>query len=567
MDSVTLLEGLYLGSLNENIIKGFESPEKFDRAQSIMEKYRELLKEHPSRDIEREGVIPKEMLQKMGQIGLFGLSIPKSYGGLGFDLWEYLKTVEEMVKLDLSLAMVSIAHLSIGSKGVVLYGSEAQKQKYLVPAASGDMIFCYALTEPLIGSDAQNIQTRAELAPDGSHYVLNGQKTYITNANYAGCMTVFAQMDSLRPGFMGAFIVETSLDGVKIGKDMPKMGLKASSTAAIQFKDVRVPVENLLGQPGEGFKIAMNILNYGRLGLGAASVAMMNRSLEDMVKRSATRVQFGEPIRNFPLVQEKIVKAKVYCYVAASMNNLATGIFQKDPTANAVLESSHCKLFGTTRAWDILYEALQVAGGSGYIATQPYEKRMRDFRVATVFEGTTEIHSIYPAIFLLRKIVKDMRALNGDRFSGAKHLIARIFEKAEWTLNFPDRELQRASRFCRTNSKTIRRMLYLGMLLYGKDIFKRELFLRRITVLSLYTYGVLALLANISALRRNGADEEEAVSILGYFLEEAKEARRANSHLLDSRKERLHKRIVDSLFPSSTHGPERRDPGPALSGQ
>ena len=162
------------------------------------------------------------------------------------------------------------------------------------------MIFSYALTEPRIGSDAQHVETMAELSDDATHYVLNGQKTYITNANYAGGLTVFAQMDGKRPGFMGAFIVETSWDGVKIGKDMPKMGLKASSTAAIQLKDVRVPVENLLGKPGDGFRIAMAVLNYGRLGLGAASVGMMDQSLKDMMKRATTRIQFGVPIGDFP---------------------------------------------------------------------------------------------------------------------------------------------------------------------------------------------------------------------------------------------------------------------------
>ena len=188
--------------------------------------------------LESLGRLPQEMLQEMAGIGLFGLTIPAAYGGLGFSTWEYMRVVDEMVRLDMAAALASLAHLSIGVKGIELFGNESQKQKYLVPAASGEMIFSYALTEPRIGSDAQHIETRAKLSPDGGHYLLNGQKTYITNANYAGALTVFAQMDPARPGFMGAFIVETGWAGVKIGKDMPKMGLKASSTAAIQFRDV-----------------------------------------------------------------------------------------------------------------------------------------------------------------------------------------------------------------------------------------------------------------------------------------------------------------------------------------
>jgi acyl-CoA dehydrogenase family protein 9 len=292
----------------------------------------------------------------------------------------------------------------------VLFGNAEQKRKYLVPAASGEMIFSYALTEPQTGSDAKNIQTAAAVSEDGSHFILNGSKTYITNANYAGGLTVFAQLDPDKPGFMGAFIVETARDGVTIGKDMPKMGLKASSTAAIQFKDVKVPKENLLGRPGDGFKIAMVILNYGRLALGAASAGMMKQSLLDMNDRAASRTQFGVPINQFELIQEKLVKAKVNGYVASAMTTFTAGMLESNPTATVAIESSHCKLFGTTRAWDTIYDALQVAGGSGYLTTQPYEKRMRDFRVTTIFEGTTEIHSIYPALFVLRALNKRSQA-------------------------------------------------------------------------------------------------------------------------------------------------------------
>ena len=187
-----------------------------------------------------------------------------------------------MATQNLDLGFTALAHLSIGTKGILLFGTEEQKRKYLVPAASGHMIFSYALTEPRIGSDAKNIETTAVLDDNGEYYILNGQNTYITNANYAGGLTVFAQLDPQHPGVLGAFVVETAWDGIKIGQEMPKMGLKASSTAAIKFTDVRVSKENLLGQPGDGFKIAMTILNFGRLALGAASSGVMKLSLKDM---------------------------------------------------------------------------------------------------------------------------------------------------------------------------------------------------------------------------------------------------------------------------------------------
>jgi len=548
MSTESFLDGIYQGSFDGEVFRTFRTPKPGDKVRILLDSFRQLMEEYPPSQLEEEGRIPDKMLKEMGRIGLFGISIPELYGGLGFDLWEYLKTVEELTSVDLAVSLVSMAHLSIGVKGIVLFGTEEQKEKYLKPAATGEMIFSYALTEPHIGSDAQHIETKAELSPDGTHYILNGHKTYITNANYAGGLTVFAQMDPKRPGFMGAFIVETNREGVKIGKDMPKMGLKVSSTAAIQFKDVRVPVENLLGKPGDGFKIAMTILNYGRLGLGASSVGMMEQSIEDMKARSSSRIQFGVPIKDFPLVQEKMVTARVNSTIASAMNAFAGGLLEDDVLANVALETSHCKLFGTTRAWDTLYDALQVAGGAGYLATQPYEKRMRDFRVATVFEGTTEIHSIYPALFLMRKISKQMELLNAGRFSQLGFLLRNLFSRTRWPLKYKNKVMQKAAKLARANARTIRRMLFVGLLVYGKKAQEKEFFLRRITTLSLYLFGLLALLARLTSDHKAGRLRQEDLHVLHYFLEEAKEARDKNRRLFFSKKEALHDRIFRSLF-------------------
>ena len=276
-----------------------------ERVRLLLQEYRELLQLFSPEQIEASGRIPPDLIRRMAQEGFFGISLPVEYGGLGFDAWEYMKLIEGAALIDLSIAIVFLAHLSIGTKGIELFGNEAQKKKYLVAAASGEMIFSYALTEPKIGSDAQHIETAAVLSEDGKGYILNGQKSFITNANYAGALVTFAQMDRLRPGYMGAFIVETSWEGVKIGSDMPKMGLKASSTAPVQFRNVMVPVENLLGEPGSGFRIAMTVLNYGRLGLGASSSGIMNVSSRDMLKRARSRIQFGVPIETFPLIRER----------------------------------------------------------------------------------------------------------------------------------------------------------------------------------------------------------------------------------------------------------------------
>lgn len=546
----TFLEKIYLRSLDGQFFSDFHPKCDMARVETIVGRYREIISKHSFVKMEEEGRIPTTLLEEMGEIGIFGLTIPESYGGLGFNLWEYLKVLEEMVKLEISVALAAIAHLSIGIKAILLYGNEAQKKKYLTPAASGHMIFSYALTEPRVGSDAQHIETRAELSENGSHYILNGQKTYITNANYSKGFTVFAQMDGNKPGYMGAFIVERDMEGVIVGKDMPKMGLKASSTAPIHLRDVRVPIENLIGNPGDGFKIAMSVLNYGRLGLGGASSAMMSLSLQDMKKRAASRIQFSVPIKNFPLIQEKIVKTRTDNFVASAMNEFVAGLLEKDPLGNVAIESSHCKLFGTTRAWDTLYEALQIAGGAGYISTQPYEKRMRDFRVATVFEGTTEIHSIYPPLFMMRNFSKELE-VKGNGFSKFRYLLHFLFSETEWPLTFNNPTMEKASRVAKANACTIKRLFLLGLMVHGKKTFEKEFYLRRITTLSLYSFGLLAVLFRLSAEEKAGGKiKEQDLNLLRYFTEEAKEVRKKNSRFFDSKRERLTGRIAEQLFNS-----------------
>ena len=548
MTAESLMQKIFEGMLAKGFFDSFLPIPDTQKVEQVVDAYRQLLQKFPPETLESLGCLPQDMLKEMASIGLFGLSIPAGYGGLGFTTSETMRAVEGMVGLDMAAALASLAHLAIGVKGIELFGNEAQKQKYLVPAASGELIFSYALTEPRIGSDAQHIETRAEWSPDGSHYLLNGQKTYITNANYAGALTVFAQMDPTRPGFMGAFIVETGWDGVKIGKDMPKMGLKASSTAAIQFRDVRVPGENLLGAPGDGFKIAMTILNFGRLGLGAASVAMMNRSLKDMRKRSSSRVQFGAPIKDFPLIQEKLAKARVNRFACAAINDFTAILLQQHPKSNLAMETSHCKLFGTTRAWDTLYDAFQVAGGSAYIATNPYEKRLRDFRVATVFEGTTEIHSIYPALAALRTLSKQVNEMKERKSFFLRFFLKNLFSRIEWPLKFKDKTLNKASRLARANADTIRRMLLLGLVIYRKKAPEKQFLLRRITTLSLYLYGLLAIMAKLAHDEQVGLLKKEDLILLQYFMEEAREVRKNNRRFFDSRKERLTAKITQALF-------------------
>ncbi len=538
MAQAGFVEQIYQGRFDRELFQTTLPATESDPVARLIDAYRALVTTYPPVSIEEAGRIPPEMLKKMGEQGFFGLTVPEAYGGQGLGLSECMRIVETVAPIDLSVALVFLAHLFIGIKGIELYGTEDQKRRYLTLAASGSMIFSYALTEPLTGSDARHIETRAELSADGSHYILNGTKTYITNANYAGGLTVFAQLDPQKPGHMGAFIVETAWEGVQIGPDMPKMGLKASSTATIRLKDVRVPRENLLGPAGAGFKIALTVLHYGRMGLGAASRGVMAQSVQDMRERAASRRQFGQPIIQFPLIREKIGKAAVHAFVMGAMNDFAAALLEKNPE-ETVIETSHCKLFGTTWAWDALYDALQVCGGAGYLATQPYEKRMRDFRVTTIFEGTTEIHSIYPALLGMKQIGGEIKKRHGlDRLLFLGGTLLTGLWNAGWPESPKDPVQKRAFREAKLLARMIRRRILLGVLVYGKSLVNREFFLRRITILSLYLFGILSVLAKLARDRHPGVDNPLDRDCLAWFLEEAATARKDHGQFRDSRMEK-----------------------------
>jgi acyl-CoA dehydrogenase family protein 9 len=273
----------------------------------------------------------------------------------------------------------------------------------------------------------------------------------------------------------------------------------------------------------------------------------MKQSLQDMTKRSANRTQFGVPINKFELIQEKMVKAKVHGYVSSAITALTAGMLENNPTALVAMESSHCKLFGTTRAWETIYDALQVAGGSGYLTTQPYEKRMRDFRVTTIFEGTTEIHSVYPALFALRMLSKRMQASSSGRLSQLVLLVKEMFRRTRWPIAFNGKTVNTAARFARASVRRIRLMILIGFLIHGRSVTRKEFFLRRITTLSLYLYGVIAVLAKLEAARKSGRSTESDLNILAYFLEEARQVKKHNFRIFPTRQERLHKKITSEI--------------------
>ncbi len=545
-DKIGFLEHLYQGELSSEQMVPDLATGDFERVDVLSERLRETMKDFDINKIEELGRIPDDLMERLKGLGIFGMIIPTEYGGLGFSIAEYLHFTETMAGMDMALVLVPLAHLSIGVMGLLLYGTEEQKRRYLPKAASGETIYSFALTEPSIGSDARSVRTRAQRTEDGNAYILDGTKTYITNANYAGAYMVFAQMDPEKEGSLGAFLVEREWEGVKIGKDMPKMGLHVSSTAAVMLKQVRVPAENLVGPAGEGFKIAMTILNYGRLALGASSAGLMSKSVDEMISRASSRKQFGVPIIDFELIQEKIARSKAHAYAARAMTYFTASLLDRNPLANVAIESSHTKLYGTTRGWDTLYDAMQTAGGSGYLSTMPYEKRMRDFRVTTIFEGTSEIHEVYPALGLFRSYGKVLERLGGiGKWFALQRVVASrplsAMKETHPTLN-------RAAAAARKNERLLRVYLRTGFLRYGSKITGEELYLRRMTRLSLSLFWIVSAIGYLKARYPNEDYPQSELYLIEYLAAETEQIYRDYGSPKRSGTERAQAKVAASFL-------------------
>ncbi|MFN7087548.1 MAG: acyl-CoA dehydrogenase family protein [Burkholderiales bacterium] len=345
--------------------------------------------------------IPADIVQEMRALGLFGLTIPEQYGGLGL-------TMEEEVLVSMTLCRASPAFRSIigtnngiGSQGIVIDGTEAQKQRYLPRLAAGELIGSFALTEPGAGSDAGALTTTARR--DGEHYVLNGTKRYITNAPEAGVFTVMARTDlaSRDAAGVSAFIVERDTPGLSVGKPDRKMGQRGSHTADVIFDNVRVPAANLIGgREGEGFKTAMKVLDKARLNIAAVCVGAAQRLLDEALAYALERKQFGRPIAEFQLVQAMLADSQAEIYAARSMTLEAAR--KRDGGDGITLEASCCKLFASEMAGRVADRAVQIHGGAGYMQEYAVERFYRDVRLFRLFEGTSQIQQLVIARQMMR---------------------------------------------------------------------------------------------------------------------------------------------------------------------
>jgi acyl-CoA dehydrogenase len=345
--------------------------------------------------------MPADLVAQMAELGLFGLSIPEAYGGLELSMEDECRVAMELGHASPAFRSVIGTNVGIGSQGLVIYGTPAQKARWLPAIASGEIITSFALTEPEAGSDSAAVTTRA--VRDGDAYVLNGAKRYITNADKASLFTVMARSDPDAPGSRGvsAFLVPADSPGLSIGKPERKMGQQGAHVCDVVFEDVRVPVENRLGQEGEGFKLAMRVLDRGRLHISAVCVGVAERLIADAVAYARDRRQFGQPLSAFQLVQAMIADSKAECLAARALT-LETARL-RDAGADTTLEASSAKLFASEMVGRVADRTVQIYGGAGYMAEYGIERLYRDVRLFRIYEGSSEIQKLVIARETLKR--------------------------------------------------------------------------------------------------------------------------------------------------------------------
>ncbi len=484
------------------------------------------------------------LLDKAGELGLLGLSVPEELGGMGVDFKTSLLATEYLGKGH-SFSVAYGAHTGIGSLPLLYYGNEAQKQKYSPLLASGEWKAAYCLTEPSAGSDANSGKTKAVLSDDGSHYVLNGQKMWITNGGFADLFTVFAKIDSDKN--LTAFLVEANSEGISLNPEEKKMGIKGSSTRQVFFNNVKVPVENMLSTRENGFKIAINILNIGRIKLAAGVLGGSKETIEDTLKYAVAREQFGRSIAKYGAIRHKIAEQIIRTFVLEAATYRAGqniedaieafivgGMDKGQATLKGIEEyAAECailKVAGSECLSYVVDEAVQIYGGMGYSSESSVERSFRDARINRIFEGTNEINRMLVVDMILKKGLKG----EIDLMSPAKKVMNELLSIPDFT-DAPDSIIEQLDTLLEGFKKAILLTAGAAVQKLSQTLSKEQEVLMNVSDMIIWTYQAESALLRLGKMNAKGMDVSIAQQIVQtYFYDSADHIAKAAKDALNS---------------------------------
>ena len=534
--------------------------------RGVIDSLKQLLgsKAEEYRSWDRAGEMPGSFVEELKQFGLFGLVIPEDYGGLGLKSAAYARTLQEIAKHDASVAVTIGAHSSIGMRGLLLMGTEEQKSRFLPKLATGEMIAAFCLTEPGAGSDAAALKTKAE--PDGDDWIINGNKLWITNGGIADFFTVFARTGGGGgKANLSAFIVTKDMKGVSVGPHEDKMGLRASSTTTVHLEDVRVPKENILGPLHKGFKVAMEILNNGRTGLGGGAIGGMKRLIEMSTSYANERVTFNQKISDYGMIKLKVGQMVVDCYATEAVVDMVAKLIDTGFEDYAV-EAAISKVFASEALWRTADEALQIAGGNGYMCEYPYERVLRDARINRIFEGTNEILRLFIALSAMNDVGKRLKEISSSVSGIFEHPIKGFGLLSQYALKHAALAtgLPRAkSRFTRVDPKlsestavfeeaTRHLAAAVDRILrkHGKNIIGKQLASRRLANIMIELFVLASVISRVqSSLEEKGAEGAQGeMDILKVFSSQVRRRVQHNFALIDINDDELIKSVADQAF-------------------
>jgi acyl-CoA dehydrogenase family protein 9 len=557
-------KGMFSGIIQDELVFPYpkmstEEAENVAMMRDSFKKFAKDMMDVPQMD--HDAKMPEEVLNGLKEMGFLGMQIAEEYDGFGLSATGYVKMLDTISSVDGGTAITIGAHQSIGVKALMKYGTDEQKKKYLPKLATGEMVAAYCLTEPEAGSDAAGIKTKAVRNEKEGCYILNGSKLWITNGGIADFYTVFAKepikgKDGKIEEKISAFIVTRDMPGVSTGHEESKMGIKSSSTTAVFFEDVKVPFENLIGESGKGFKIAMHVLNSGRLGLAGGTLGGLKVLFQEALKHVVQRKQFGKTLDQFELIKKKIAQTSIDLFAAESMVYLTTGMIDSG-NVDYSLESAMCKIFATEVGWRGINECMQMVGGLGYMKEYPYERGLRDSRINLIFEGTNEILRLFISLSGMQERGEYLKKI-GHALKGPIKGFGVLTEYAtQWVnrrvsterIRDVDASLSGPKVQFETWARNLHFSAERALVHNGKDIIYREMITERLANAAIDLYAMIATISRVDTMiSEKSADAcKHEISMCNVFCDQAWRRVRRNLLMVDNNNDRAMKALADYI--------------------